>query len=97
MNVVLRSLGWLFGTKLSVLVFSDESQKTLESAGPRAFPGGRNTGQTWLHRQTHADRVAGEERGRLNCASKAEGKCETQHGVPLPLKGDMLAWGAAPS
>lgn len=28
-NIVLRSLGWLFGTKLSLLLFSDASQKTL--------------------------------------------------------------------
>lgn len=29
MNIVLISLGWLFGTKLSVLVFSDGYQETL--------------------------------------------------------------------
>lgn len=28
-NIVLISLGWLFGTKLSVLVFSDGYQETL--------------------------------------------------------------------
>lgn len=95
LNVVLRSLGWLFGTKLSVLFFSNRSQKTLRMPVHGLFQV-EETGQTWLHRQTRAYRVAGEERGRLNCESKAEGKGETQHGLPLPLEGDTLAGEAAP-
>lgn len=82
--------------KLSVLFFSNGSQNS-EGADPRAIPGGRNTGQTWLHRQTHAGRVAGEEHVRLNCESTAEGKCENQHGVHLSLEGDTVAEEAAPT
>lgn len=64
LNIILRRPGWLLGTKLSILFFSDGSQKTLRVLVQVEETQGR---------QTHADRVAGEEHGSLNCESKAEG------------------------
>lgn len=81
LNIVLRRPGWLFETKLSIVFFSDGCQKTLRVLVQGLFQVEETQG-----RQTHADRVAGEEHGSLNCEAKAEGNCETQQVVSLSLE-----------